>query len=55
MLAGRHVVLGVSGGVAAYKSAYLVRRLSEAGADVRVVMTDAGLSPLTSNPPATPR
>ncbi len=41
MLAGRHVVLGVSGGVAAYKSAYLVRRLSEAGADVRVVMTDA--------------
>ena len=41
MLAGRRVVLGVAGGVAAYKSVYLARRLGEAGADVRVVMTSA--------------
>lgn len=39
MLSGRRVVLGVSGGIAAYKSAYLTRRLLEAGAEVRVVMT----------------
>jgi phosphopantothenoylcysteine decarboxylase/phosphopantothenate--cysteine ligase len=39
MLAGRHVVLAVSGGVAAFKAAYLARRLLEAGAEVRVVMT----------------
>jgi len=39
MLAGRHIVLGVSGGVAAYKAAYLTRRLLEQGADVRVVLT----------------
>lgn len=36
---GRRIVLAVSGGVAAYKSAYLARRLLEEGADVRVVMT----------------
>jgi phosphopantothenoylcysteine decarboxylase / phosphopantothenate---cysteine ligase len=41
MIAGRHIVLGVTGGVAAYKSAYLARRLIERGAEVRVVMTDA--------------
>jgi phosphopantothenoylcysteine decarboxylase/phosphopantothenate--cysteine ligase len=41
MLAGRHIVLGVTGGVAAYKSAYLARRLIEAGAMVRTVMTPA--------------
>lgn len=40
-LTGRKIVLGVSGGVAAYKSVYLARRLGEAGAEVRVVMTDA--------------
>jgi phosphopantothenoylcysteine decarboxylase / phosphopantothenate---cysteine ligase len=39
MLSGRRVVLGVAGGVAAYKAVYLARRLSEAGAEVRVVMT----------------
>lgn len=38
-LAGRRIVVGVSGGIAAYKSAYLVRRLLEKGADVRCVMT----------------
>ncbi|CAN5894171.1 bifunctional phosphopantothenoylcysteine decarboxylase/phosphopantothenate--cysteine ligase CoaBC [soil metagenome] len=41
MLQGRRVVLGVSGGVAAYKSVYLARRLVEAGAEVKVVMTRA--------------
>lgn len=41
MLAGRRVVLGVSGGIAAYKSAYLARRLIERGAVVRSVMTEA--------------
>lgn len=39
MLSGRRIVLGVSGGVAAYKAAYLTRRLIEQGAEVRVVMT----------------
>ncbi|MDA2980025.1 MAG: bifunctional phosphopantothenoylcysteine decarboxylase/phosphopantothenate--cysteine ligase CoaBC [Actinomycetota bacterium] len=41
MLAGRRIVLGVTGGVAAYKAAYLARRLTERGAEVRVVMTPA--------------
>ena len=38
-LAGARVLLGVSGGIAAYKAAALVRRLRDAGADVRVVLT----------------
>ena len=38
-MSAKRIVLGVTGGVAAYKSADLVRRLREAGADVRVVMT----------------
>jgi phosphopantothenoylcysteine decarboxylase/phosphopantothenate--cysteine ligase len=38
-LAGRRVVLGLSGGIACYKSCELVRLLVQAGADVRVVMT----------------
>src|SRR3954464_15584175 len=33
------IVLGVSGGIAAYKAPELVRRLQDAGADVRVVLT----------------
>ncbi|MEA3509844.1 MAG: bifunctional phosphopantothenoylcysteine decarboxylase/phosphopantothenate--cysteine ligase CoaBC [Actinomycetota bacterium] len=41
MLAGRRVVLGVTGGVAAYKAAYLARRLIERGAVVRTVMTQS--------------
>jgi phosphopantothenoylcysteine decarboxylase/phosphopantothenate--cysteine ligase len=40
-LTGRHVVLGVSGGIACYKSCTLARRLAEAGATVDVVMTAA--------------
>ncbi|HUB89495.1 MAG TPA: bifunctional phosphopantothenoylcysteine decarboxylase/phosphopantothenate--cysteine ligase CoaBC [Dyella sp.] len=39
-LAERRIVLGVSGGIAAYKSCELVRRLRDLGAHVRVVMTE---------------
>jgi len=49
-LAGRHVVLGVSGGIACYKSCTLARRLTEDGARVDVVMTAAAaefVRPLT--------
>ncbi len=38
-LTKKHILLGVTGGIAAYKSADLARRLREAGAEVRVVMT----------------
>jgi phosphopantothenoylcysteine decarboxylase/phosphopantothenate--cysteine ligase len=38
-MGGKHVLLGVTGGIAAYKSAELVRRLVERGAEVQVVMT----------------
>ena len=38
-LANKRIVLGVSGGIAAYKSADLIRRLRDAGAEVQVVMT----------------
>lgn len=38
-LAGRRILLGVTGGIAAYKAADLTRRLKEAGADVQVVLT----------------
>jgi len=44
------VLLGVTGGIAAYKSPDLVRRLIERGADVQVVMTSAAqrfVSPMT--------
>jgi phosphopantothenoylcysteine decarboxylase/phosphopantothenate--cysteine ligase len=37
----RHILVGVTGGVAAYKTVYLVRRLLEQGATVRVMMTDS--------------
>ncbi|HEV2608234.1 MAG TPA: flavoprotein, partial [Xanthomonadaceae bacterium] len=40
-LAGERILLGVSGGIAAYKAAELVRRLRDAGAEVRVVLTEA--------------
>ena len=39
-LAGVRVLLGVSGGIAAYKAAELVRRLGDAGAEVRVVLSE---------------
>jgi len=41
VLAGRRVLLGVSGGIAAYKSAYLARLLAASGAQIQVVMTPA--------------
>ncbi len=41
MLAGKHVLLGLSGGIACYKSAELVRLLCKAGATVQVMMTAA--------------
>jgi len=41
MLAGRRIVLGITGGVAAYKSAYLARRLVEEGAEVQTIMTES--------------
>lgn len=50
MLTGRHVVLGVTGGIAAYKAVGLLRRLTERGARVTVVMTAAAkrfVAPLT--------
>lgn len=40
-LGGRRVLLAVTGGVAAYKSAYLARRLVESGAEVRVVLSES--------------
>ncbi len=49
-LSNKRILLGVSGGIAAYKSAELVRRLREAGAEVRVVMTAGAtqfITPLT--------
>lgn len=42
LLEGRRIVLGVGGGISAYKAPELVRRMKDAGADVRVVLTDAG-------------
>jgi phosphopantothenoylcysteine decarboxylase / phosphopantothenate---cysteine ligase len=50
MLDGRKIVLGITGSIAAYKSAVLVRLLVKAGAEVKVVMTASAsdfISPLT--------
>ena len=50
MLSGKKILIGVSGSIAAYKSAYLVREFIRLGAEVKVVMTDAATSfiaPLT--------
>ncbi|POR12098.1 MULTISPECIES: bifunctional phosphopantothenoylcysteine decarboxylase/phosphopantothenate--cysteine ligase CoaBC [Diaphorobacter] len=46
-LAGKHIVLGLSGGVACYKSAELCRLLVKAGATVQVVMTEAAAQFIT--------
>ena len=49
-LSNKRIVLGVTGGIAAYKSAELARRLIEMGAEIRVVMTPAAMEfvrPLT--------
>jgi phosphopantothenoylcysteine decarboxylase/phosphopantothenate--cysteine ligase len=50
ILQGKKILLGISGGIAAYKTPELVRRLKDKGADVRVVMTEgakAFITPLT--------
>ncbi|MCI6875988.1 MAG: bifunctional phosphopantothenoylcysteine decarboxylase/phosphopantothenate--cysteine ligase CoaBC [Parabacteroides sp.] len=50
MLKGKHIILGVTGSIAAYKAAYLVRGLVKKGAEVQVVITPAGkefITPLT--------
>ena len=46
-LAGKHIVLGLSGGVACYKAAELTRLLVKAGATVQVVMTEAAAQFIT--------
>ncbi len=49
-LSGKHILLGVSGGIAAYKSCELLRLLQKKGAEVRVCMTEAAtqfVAPLT--------
>ncbi|EGA70894.1 bifunctional phosphopantothenoylcysteine decarboxylase/phosphopantothenate synthase [Vibrio sinaloensis DSM 21326] len=49
-LAGKKILLGISGGIAAYKCAELTRRLIERGAEVQIVMTKAAkefITPLT--------
>ncbi|CAG2142180.1 bifunctional phosphopantothenoylcysteine decarboxylase/phosphopantothenate--cysteine ligase CoaBC [Cupriavidus plantarum] len=49
-LRGKHIVLGLSGGIACYKSAELVRLLTKAGATVQVAMTEAAthfITPVT--------
>ncbi len=61
MLAGRRVLLGVTGGIAAYKSPALARRLVDAGAEVRCIMTASALeflgpqtlAAVTGHPPVT--
>lgn len=50
MFKGKHIILGICGGIAAYKSAYLLRLLIKAGAEVQVVITPAGkefITPVT--------
>ena len=39
MLSGKRIILGVSGGIAAYKAVFLLREFQKAGAEVRVIMT----------------
>ena len=40
---GKKVILGITGGIAAYKSCYLIRHLVKAGAEVKVIATENGL------------
>jgi phosphopantothenoylcysteine decarboxylase/phosphopantothenate--cysteine ligase len=50
MIKGKHIIIGVTGSIAAYKAAILVRLLVKAGADVRVLMTPIAkefITPLT--------
>nr|MBP9192856.1 phosphopantothenoylcysteine decarboxylase [Ignavibacteria bacterium] len=50
MLKGKKILLGISGGIAAYKICYLVRMLVKEGAEVKIIMTPSAVnfvSPLT--------
>lgn len=50
MLKGKHIILGITGSIAAYKAAYIIRGLVKKGAEVQVVITPAGkefITPLT--------
>ncbi|HEY3372639.1 MAG TPA: bifunctional phosphopantothenoylcysteine decarboxylase/phosphopantothenate--cysteine ligase CoaBC [Prolixibacteraceae bacterium] len=47
-LSGKHIVLGVTGSIAAYKAAYLLRGLVKEGAEVQVVMTPSALEFITA-------
>ncbi|MBR5298061.1 MAG: bifunctional phosphopantothenoylcysteine decarboxylase/phosphopantothenate--cysteine ligase CoaBC [Parabacteroides sp.] len=50
MLKNKHIILGITGSIAAYKAAYLIRALVKKGAEVQVVITPAGkefITPLT--------
>ena len=50
MLKGKHIILGITGSIAAYKAAYIVRALIKKGAEVQVVITPAGkefITPIT--------
>jgi phosphopantothenoylcysteine decarboxylase/phosphopantothenate--cysteine ligase len=50
MLVGKKVLLGITGGIAAYKSTFLVRLLIKAGAEVKVILTESAgsfVTPLT--------
>ena len=50
MLSGKNVLLGITGGIAAYKTTFLVRLFIKAGANVKVILTDSAssfVSPLT--------
>ena len=48
MLSGKHILLGVTGGIAAYKTPILVRLLKKSGAEVRVIMTPDATEFVTS-------
>jgi phosphopantothenoylcysteine synthetase/decarboxylase len=53
MVAGRHILLVIGGGIAAYKALDLIRRLRERGARVTPVLTRAGaefVTPLSQRP-----
>ena len=47
MLRNKNIIIGVSGSIAAYKSAFLIRLLIKAGANVKVIMTPASLDFIT--------
>ena len=42
MLKGKKIILGITGSIAAYKAAYLLRMLMREGAEVQVLLTPAG-------------